>query len=208
MQKQTQPTSNSPTSTTLKHSDGQAGVQSDSIGEELYHQPITVMVKNGVIQIPQPFLKQFPEYGQCDIEMVSDNVMVVVFRKKDNCFTKLKTIEHILQEHKDGLLDREEKATFLRKLHKELQELWKLASTKGNQFEQFVIMMKVAIRRIEPESFNLVHLNLFLDMINRLQQNQITKEDVQKYDKLLAEKEMNVMLQLGQEIAQSYLEER
>ncbi|MFQ6043599.1 MAG: hypothetical protein ACE5PV_22325 [Candidatus Poribacteria bacterium] len=204
----------------------------DSTGEKMYHKPITTRVKNGVIEIPQPFLQHIPEEGQCDIEMVSDNVMVIVFKERDgfdtpsgdfdtlpsvttqskpqpkDCFAQLKGIEHLLELYEENLLDAENKAALLTQLQQEIQELWKLAVGKGKYFEQCVIMMKVAIRRIAPKSFNLTHLNLFLDMIRRLQKNQVTKEDVQKYDKLLAAKGMDVMLELGQDIAQSYLKER
>jgi hypothetical protein len=69
-------------------------------------------------------------------------------------------------------------------------------------------MMKVALKRIDAEAFNLTHLKLFLDMIRRLQQKQITKNDVQRYDQLFAANQMDVMLKLGEDVAQSYLEER
>jgi len=35
-------------------------------------------------------------------------------------------------------------------------------------------------------------------MIHRLRQNQITKDDVHKYDQLLAENQIDVMLKLGE----------
>ncbi|HIE30341.1 TPA: hypothetical protein EYP66_24035 [Candidatus Poribacteria bacterium] len=210
----------------------------DSTVEKIYHQPITTRVKNGVIEIPQPFLQHIPEEGQCEIEMVSDNVMVIVFKERDgfdsqaevarneaifqpkDCFAQLKGIEHLLELYEEKLLDSENKAVprgrlslfqanstaLLTQLQQEIQELWKLAVGKGKYFEQFVIMMKVALRRIAPESFNRTHLSLFLDMIRRLQQNQVTKDDVRKYDKLLAENQMDVMLELGQDVAKSYAE--
>ena len=171
----------------------------------MYHQPITTKVKNGVIEIPQPLLQHIPEEGQCDIEMVSDNVMVIVFKEWDDCFTKLKSIEHLLELYENKLIDVDKKATLLNRLQKEVQELWKLSVGKGKYFEQCVIMMKVALRRIDPEAFNLTHLNLFLDMVRRLQQNQITKDDIHKYDQLLAANQMDVMLKLGEDVAQSYL---
>jgi len=182
----------------------------------MYHQPITTKVKNGVIEIPQPFLQHIPEEVQCDIEMVSDNVMVIVFKEQNDCFTQLRSIEHLLELpargeasfHEGKFLDVEKKAVLLTQLQQEIQELWKLAVGKGKYFEQCVIMTKVALKRIAPESFNLTHLNLLLDMIRRLQQNQITKDDVHKYDELLAIKGMDVMLELGEEVAQSYLKER
>jgi len=174
----------------------------------MYHQPITTKVKNGVIEIPQPFLQHIPEEVQCDIEMVSDNVMVIVFKEQNDCFTQLRSIEHLLELHEGKLLDVEKKDALLTQLQQEIQELWKLAAGKGKYFEQCVIMMKVALKRIAPKSFNLTHLNLLLDMIRRLQQNQITKDDVHKYDELLAIKGMDVMLELGEEVAQSYLKER
>jgi len=198
----------------------------DSTDEEFHHQPITTKVKNGVIEIPQPFLQHIPEETQCDIQMVSDNVMIIVFKERDgfdgfdtqatqpkpqatqlkDCFTQLRGIEHLFELHEGKLLDVEKKAAFLTQLQQEIQELWKLTVGKGKYFEQCVIMMKVALKRIAPESFNLTHLNLLLEMIRRLQQNQITKDDVHKYDKLLAAKGMDIMLELGEEVAQSYLE--
>ncbi len=212
----------------------------DSTVEKMYHQPITTRVKNGVIEIPQPFLQHIPEEGQCDIEMVSDNVMVIVFKERNgfdtqversdiprigatqpkDCFAQLKGIEHLLELYEEKLLDSENKAALrgrlslfqanstalLTQLQQEIQELWKLAVGKGKYFEQFVIMMKIALRRIAPESFNRTHLSLFLDMIRRLQQNQVTKDDVRKYDQLLAENQMDVMLELGQDVAKSYAE--
>jgi hypothetical protein len=93
----------------------------------MYHQPITARVKNGVIEIPKPFLQHIPEEGQCDIEMISDNVMVIVFKKQDNCFSKLKNIEHLLELYEDKLLYAKEKAALLTQLQQEIQELWKLS---------------------------------------------------------------------------------
>ena len=194
----------------------------------MYHQPITTRVKNGVIEIPKPFLQHIPEKGQCNIEMVSDNVMVIVFKEQDgfdgfdtqatqpkpqatqpkDCFAKLRSIENLLKLYEEKLLDVEKKAMLLTQLRIEIQELWKITVGKGKYFEQFVIMMKVALKRIDPKTFNLTHLNLFLDMIRRLRQDQITKDDVHKYDQLLAENQMDVMLKLGEDIAESYLEER
>jgi len=174
----------------------------------MYHQPITTKVKNGVIEIPQPFLQHIPEEGQCNIEMVSDNVMVIVFKEQDDCFAKLRSIENLLELYEEKLLDVEKKAMLLTQLRIEIQELWKITVGKGKYFEQCVIMMKVALKRINPKVFNLTHLNLFLDMIRRLQQNQITKDDVQKYDQLFAANQMDVMLKLGEDVARSYLEER
>lgn len=174
----------------------------------MYHQPITTRVKSGVIEIPQLFLQHIPEEGQCDIEMISDNVMVIVFKKQDNCSSKLKSIEHLLELSEDKLLYAKEKATLLTQLQIEIQELWRLSVGKGKYFEQCVIMMKVALKRIDPKAFNLTHLKLFLDMIRRLQQKQITKDDVQRYDQLFAANQMDVMLKLGEDVAQSYLEER
>jgi len=174
----------------------------------MYHQPITTKFKNGVIKIPQQLLQNMPEEGQCDIEMIAENVMVIVFKKQDDCFAQLRNIEHLLELYKEKLLDIEEKVAFLTQLQKEIQELWKLSVGKGKYFEQCVIMMKVAIKRINPKAFNHIHLNIFLNMIRRLQQEQITKDDVHKYDQILAENEVDVMLKLGEEVAKSYLEER
>jgi len=184
----------------------------------MYHQPITTKVKNGVIKIPQPFLQHISEEGQCNIEMVSDNVMVIVFKEQDgfdtqatqpkDCFAKLRSIENLLELYEEKLLDIEKKAMLLTQLRIDIQELWKLTVGKGKYFEQFVIMMKVALKRIDPKTFNLTHLKLFLDMIRRLRQDQITKDDVHKYDQLLAENQMDVMLKLGEDVAESYLEER
>ncbi|MBC8231946.1 hypothetical protein H8E77_20540 [bacterium] len=174
----------------------------------MYHQPITTQIKNGVIEIPKTFLKHMPEEGECDIEMISDNVMVIVFKKQDDCFSKLESIEHLLELYEDKLLYAKEKYTLLTQLQIEIQELWKLSVGKGKYFEQCVIMMKVALKRVDPKVFNLTHLNLFLDMIRRLQQKQITQNDVQRYDQLFAANQMDVMLKLGEDIAQLYLEER
>lgn len=174
----------------------------------MYHQPITTRVKNGVIEIPKPFLQHIPEEGQCDVEMISDNVMVIVFKERDDCLTKLRSIENLLKLYEEKLLDIEKKAMLLTQLRIDIQELWKLTVGKGKYFEQCVIMMKVALKRIDPKTFNLTHLNLFLNMIRRLQQNQITKDDVQKYDQLFAANQMDVMLKLGEDVARSYLEER
>lgn len=180
----------------------------DFIGDELYHKPISARVKNGVIEIPQPFRQHIPEEVQCDIEMVSNNVMVIVFKEQDGCAIQLRGIEHLLELYEGKLLDGEEKAALLTQLQGEMQGLWNLAVGKGKYFEQCVIMMKVALKRIAPETFNHTHLGLFLDMIRRLQREQITKDEVQKYDQLLAANQMDVMLELGQDVAEAYLKER
>jgi len=133
--------------------------------------------------------------------------MVIVFKKQDNCFSKLKNIKNLLELSEDKLLYVKGKDALLTQLQQEIQELWKLSVGKGKYFEQCVIMMKVALKRIEPEAFNLTHLKLFLDMIRRLQQKPITQNDVQRYDQLFATNQMDVMLKLGEDVAQSYLEE-